>query len=449
MEINDEYIVHIERMSNLGLGIARVDGIVLFVEGACPGDKALVKVIKTNKNYATARIVKLETPSSHRVQPFCALQKLCGACQLQFINYEYQLKIKKEIVQDAMHKLANLDIDIPDVIRSPKQQQYRHKIQYPISSTKVSKRILAGYYKPKSHEIVNIKHCPIQPEICDEIIDFIRLNADKYKVSGFDETLHKGDLRHVVLRVSEATGKILVTLVVNAGYSGAKLENFAKAVFEHFPQVSGACLNFNPKKTNVIMSNETICVCGEPFIEEQLLGKTFKIGANTFFQVNPSSAENIFRYVRNHIRDNLPNAQVLDAYAGVSAFGICVADVCEKVVCVEENTASTDLAKTIAQLNNISNIEINNMDAGKFFASEKRKFDAIILDPPRKGCTRQSLDAALKLCKKQIIYVSCNPATLARDLKYLCEKGCKVKSVQPFDMFCHTFHVENVAIVEI
>jgi len=449
MQINEELVANIEKMSNLGFGIAKVDGFVVFVENSCPQDVLKIKITKLNKNYANAKITEIITPSPHRVQPFCPMQKICGACQLQFIDYDYQLELKRQIVQDAMRTIAHLDIQIPLPIPSPQIKGYRHKIQYPIAQTKVSKRILAGYYKPQSHEIVNIKYCPIQPQICDDIIDFIRNHAFDYGISGFNEKKHSGDLRHVVLRTSAATGKNLVVLVVNATKTFDRLNDFAKAIYTEFENVSGVCINFNSKKTNVIMGNKSECICGEAFIEEKILGKTFKIGADTFFQVNPKSAENIFRYVKNYIKDNFENPIVLDAYAGVTSFGICVSDVCKSVVSVEENKSSTDLAKKIITENGIKNIEVHNMDAGKFFASEKRKFDAVILDPPRKGCTNQSLDEAVRLCKGKIIYVSCNPATLARDLKYLCEKGCKVESLQPFDMFCHTFHIENVAIIEV
>ena len=449
MNINDELQVNIEKLSNLGFGIAKVDGFVIFVENACPEDTVKIRLTKITKNYANAKIVEIISPSPYRVEPFCPMQKVCGACQLQFIDYEYQIKLKQGIVQDAMRTIAQLDIDVPSPIPSPQTKEYRHKIQYPISETKVSKRLLAGYYKPQSHEIVNIKYCPIQPKICDEIIDYIRNHAFDYGISGFNEKKHTGDLRHVVIRTSVATGKNLVVLVVNATKSFDRLKDFAQSIYEAFEEVSGVCVNFNSKKTNVIMGQVSECICGRDFIKERILEKTFRIGANTFFQVNPKSAENIFRYVRDYIQGTFTEPLVLDAYAGVTSFGICVSDVCKKVVSVEENKNSTDLAREIITANGIDNIEVHNMDAGKFFAKEKRKFDAVILDPPRKGCTSQSLDDAVRLCKGKIIYVSCNPATLARDLKYLTAKGCKVESVQPFDMFCHTYHIENVAIVDV
>lgn len=451
MKANDELNVTIEKLSNLGFGIAKHEGLVIFVENACPGDELKIKLTKITKNYANAQIVEVLKESKHRVEPFCALQKVCGGCQLQFIDYDYQLELKKQIVEDAIKTIAGLDIEIKDAIASPNIKNYRHKIQYPISQTKVSRRILAGYYKPKTHEIVNIKHCPIQPGICDNIIEFVRDTAFDYGITGYNEKKHLGDLRHVVLRVSAATGKILVTLVVNSTKTFDRLKDFAQSIYDNFKEVSGVCVNFNSKKTNVILGENTELIAGKDFIKERILDKTFRIGPKTFFQINPKSAENIFLFVKDYIKNNFSEPTILDAYAGVTSFGITVSDVCKKVVSVEENKEAVDLAAETIELNEIKNVELHNMDVQKFFEKEiktkKRKFDVIILDPPRKGCSEQSLDYSLQLCKGKIIYVSCNPATLARDLKYLVSKGAKVEFIQPFDMFCHTYHIENVAIV--
>ena len=449
MKINDEYIVEVEKITNLGAGIAKVDGFVVFMSDACPLDKVKIKITKVNKNYANAKIIQIIEESPYRIKPFCPLQKVCGACQLQFIDYDYQLKVKKQIVEETIKNIGNLDIVIQEVVPSPEIKNYRHKIQYPVSETKNSKRILAGYYKPGTHEIVNIKYCPIQPEICDRIINFIRAKAFDFGISGFNEKHHSGDLRHVVIRSSKATGKNLVVLVVNATKSFERLKDFAKCIYEEFKEISGVCVNFNSKKTNVILGNKSECLCGKNFVEEKILDKTFKIGPNTFFQINPKSAENIFKYVKEHLVQTFDKPTVLDAYAVISSFGICVSYVCKIVVTVEENKESTELARETALDNRVKNIEIHNQDAAKFFKNETRQFDAIILDPPRKGCSKESLDNAVRLSKSEIIYVSCNPATLARDLKYLTEKGCTVESIQPFDMFCHTYHVENVAIIKV
>ena len=450
MQENEVLTFKIQGFSNLGYGIAKDDGFVVFVEGACPEDEVKAKITKVTKNYATAKAIEVIKPSPYRVKPFCAMHNACGACQLQFVDYDYQLVLKKQIVEDAIRNIGGLDIEINEPIPSPDTLAYRHKIQYPVSHTKVSKRILAGYYKPLTHEIVNIKHCPIQPQICDEIVEFIRNRAFDFGISGYDEKKHCGDLRHIVIRSSVATGKNLVVLVVNATKTFDRLNDFANAIYKEFKEVSGVCINFNSKKTNVILGEKSVCVVGKDFIKERIIDKTFRIGANTFFQVNPKSAENIFKYVKDYIKSNFEEPLLLDAYAGITAFGICVSDVCKKVVSVEENKQSCELARLTLEANEVKNVEIHNMDAAKFFAKEKRKFDVIILDPPRKGCSKESLDEAVKLCKGKIIYVSCNPATLARDLKYLVsEKNAKVESIQPFDMFCHTYHIENVAIISV
>ena len=245
MKVNDEYTVKIEKITNLGLGLARIDGFVVFVENTCPEDEVKIKITKVNKNFANGKVLEIITPSKHRVKPFCPMQKVCGACQLQFIDYDYQLELKRQIVADTMKNIGNIDIEIPKPIPSPQIKNYRHKIQYPISETKNSKRILAGYYKPATPEIVNIKYCPIQPEICDRIIEFIREKAFDFGISGYNEKKHSGDLRHVVIRSSLATGKNLVVLVVNATKSFDRLNDFAKCIFDEFYEVAGVCVNFN------------------------------------------------------------------------------------------------------------------------------------------------------------------------------------------------------------
>lgn len=447
MQINDDIIVKIEKLSNLGTGIARVDGFVVFVEAACPEDELKVRVTKLSKNYANAEIVEIISPSPYRCAPFCSMQKVCGACQLQHIDYDYQLQLKSEIVADSLRSIGGIEIEVPKTIPSPNSKIYRHKIQYPVSQTKVSKRILAGYYMPQSHEIVNIKHCPIQPEICDKIVDFIRTNASEFGISGYSEKKHSGDLKHIVLRISAENGDVLVTLVVNVTKSFKKIVDFSNSIFKTFDKVRGVCLNYNSKQTNVILSDKTECVCGQDYIEDKLIDKTFPIASTTFFQINPKSAENIFAYVKDEVR-KYEAPTVLDAYAGIATFGIVVSDVAKEVVSVEANSESIKKAERVLELNKISNVELHAKDTTKYLQSIKRKFDITILDPPRKGCTKESLDEALAHTKKKFIYVSCNPATLARDLKYLCEKGCTLKSVQPFDMFCHTYHVETVAILE-
>ena len=380
------------------------------------------------------------------------MQKICGACQLQFIDYEAQLKYKKEIVQDTMKSIYGDEVDVRDVIPSPIIKEYRHKIQYPIGQTKESKRILAGYYKAGTHELVNIKHCPIQPNYCDEIIDFIRIKAQELGVTGYNEELHKGELRHVVIRSSYLNKQNLVILVVNSEKKLKKIAKLAKLIFEELNNIAGVGINFNTQKTNLIMGDNTQILFGNSFIEESLCDKTFKVGAKTFFQVNPLSADNIFKYIKRYVEENYTKPTILDAYAGITAFGIALSDVASKIVSIEEVKESVEFAKQVAEKNNINNIEFHQGDAGSFLSKEsilERQFHITILDPPRKGCSTNSLDNTLKLTANKIIYVSCNPATLARDLKYLKSHGAEVEYIQPFDMFPHTYHIENVAIIDL
>ena len=451
-DIPQELTVKIEKLSNLGFGIAKVDGYVIFVENSCPEDVLKIKITKKNKNFAHAGIIKILEPSPFRVEPFCKMQKVCGACQIQFIDYNAQLKYKKEIVEDTMYSIFGEKIEVKDVIKSPQNREYRHKIQYPISETKDSKRILAGYYQAGSHELVNIKHCPIQPEYCDRIIEYIRENAPLCKVSGYYEKSNKGELRHVVIRTSVYNSKNLVILVVNSDKLTENTKQLAEKIYNNLENISGVGVNFNNKKTNLIFGKKTQILFGNDFIEEKLCDKIFKIGAKTFFQVNPKSAENIFNYVKNYIKSNYNSPSVLDAYAGISAFGICLSNSASKVTTVEEVKDSVDLADRIIKENNITNVETKCMDTELFFKeciNSGKSFDITVLDPPRKGCTKECLDYTLKLTQKAVIYVSCNPATLARDLKYLKENGAKIGYIQPFDMFPHTYHIENVVIINL
>jgi len=443
-----ELIVDIEKLTSDGKGLAHYDDKVIFVDKTCPGDKCKIKITKENKSYSIAELVEITEKSPYRIKPFCPMYNACGACSLQHIDYDYQLIQKKIIVEDAMRGIVDPSI-IKDVVPSPQIKEFRHKIQYPIRQTNVSKRILAGYFKPKSHDIVNIKYCPIQPAICDEIIEFIRENAPMYKIEGYDEKKNKGLLRHVVIRASAKNGANLVVLVINSDKVPERIKDFAQLLYDKFDKITGVTANLNNQKTNLIMTDKTILLMGKDYVEEELCGINFKIGSNTFFQVNPKSAENIFTYVKDYVK-TYPNPTVLDAYAGISAFGLVLANVSKTITTVEENRASVEKAKEVKRLNKFNNIELYCDDSEKFFEetiNNPETFDITILDPPRKGCTEKTLKYAFKLTKSAIIYVSCNPSTLARDLKYLIEQGAKIESVQPFDMFCHTPHIENVAII--
>lgn len=434
-----------------GAALAKLEGYPIFIEGACPGDKLKIKITKANKNFAAAVIEEIIEPSSHRVKPFCPMHNVCGGCGWQHIDYDFQLEQKKNIVEENVKKITGEDIEVKPVIASPETRAFRSKVQYPVAQTKVSKRLLAGYYKKGSHELVNIKFCPIQPKIIDKITEFIRQNAQELGISGYNEKLHKGDLKHIVYRYSRSENNLIVIFVVNDSQLRDKFKKLSKKLTDEFAHIKGCLINYNPQKTNLIMSNDTRKITGENFITEKIGDKIFKISANSFFQVNIGSAENIFNIVKDIIKNNYKDCRILDAYSGVSSFGIWLSDAAKEVVSVEEAPSATKDAAENVKLNNVTNLTALNGDAKKIFEeliARGQKFDVTVLDPPRKGCERESLDYAVKLSERAIIYVSCNPSTLARDLKYLHENGFKTKYIQPVDMFCHSYHIESVAWLE-
>ena len=443
------FTVKIQKLLYGGKSLAKIDGFPVFVEGGCPEDIAEIKIVKRNKSYAIGQIVDLKTPSLYRVKPFCPMHNVCGSCGLQNISYEEQLRQKRLIVKETISKIYGENIDVLPVKFPKNNKNYRHKVQYPISQTKVSKRIIAGYYKKNSHEAINIKYCPVQPEILDELTEFIRTAATEFNITGYDEKCHSGLLRHVVYRISRFSGKILVTLVINSDKIDKNLNKFSSKLMS-FENVTGVVANFNTAKTNVITGKRSVCVCGDDFIIEKIGDVQYKVSSGSFFQVNPESAEIIFNTAKEMIKANVENSSILDAYSGVSAFGLQMKDFAKEIICVEESKSSTDDAKFNVQLNNAENVTVINDDASRTFekfVNDGKKFDVVLLDPPRKGCSYESLDYAAKLSSKLIVYVSCNPSTLAKDMRYLSDKGFEPKYVQPADMFCHTPHIESVALL--
>lgn len=441
----------VQKLVYEGDGLVKVDGYPIFVEGACPEDRLKIRITKANKNFANAVIEEIIEPSPHRVKPFCPLHNVCGGCGWQHIDYDFQLEQKRNIVAETVKKITGEDIEIKPVLPSAETRAFRSKIQYPVSQTKVSKRLLAGYYKKGSHELVNIKYCPIQPKIIDKITEFIRTNAQELGITGYNEKFHKGELRHIVYRMSRSENECIVIFVVNDTKLNDKFKKLSKKIMEEFAHVKGCLINYNTLKGNLIMTCDTRKIQGENYIIEKMDGKTFKISANSFFQVNIGSAKNIFNTVKDIVAANYPDSRILDAYSGVSSFGIWLSDIAKEVVSVEEAPSATKDAADNVELNKVKNLTALNGDAKKIFeqlCENGEKFDITVLDPPRKGCEKESLDFALKLSEKAIIYVSCNPSTLARDLKYLHENGFKTKYIQPVDMFCHSYHIESVAWLE-
>lgn len=451
MQKGDKLELFVEKLVFEGAGLARCGETVVFVDGAAPQEKVLAEIISVNKNFAKARLVAVLEPSLYRIKPFCALASVCGGCCWQHVEYKEQLRQKKQIVCETLRKISGQDYDVRDVIPSLEIKAFRHKIQYPVSQTKVSKRILAGYYKKNSHELVNIKHCPIQPKIIDEITEFIRIEALKCGVSAYNEKRHKGLLRHIVFRHSASDGSVLVNFVVNDKKVCTSLKHLANNVFERFSEVIGCCVNFNTQKTNTILGGKSETIVGRGFYREVLGDKTYQISAESFFQVNPDAALNILSTVKSMIMNEITEPQILDAYSGVGSFGVFLGDIAKSVTCVEDfPTATVDAIENV-ELNGYKNFEVLTGDAKvqlDKLLSARKTFDVVIVDPPRKGLAPEAVKTSAQLSKSLIIYVSCNPSTLARDLKLFKEEGFVAQYIQPVDMFCHTYHIENIALLK-
>lgn len=450
MRLNEEYTLKVEKLINEGSGLARIDNFPIFIDDAVPNDILKVKITSIKKNFANAKIMEIVSPSPYRIKPLCPLFKVCGSCNWLNIEYKEQLRQKAVIVSETIKNITGKKFNINPTIPSPKTIHYRCKIQYPVMQKK-SGRIIAGYYIKSSHNLVNIKYCPMHSPIISKILEFIKEKAQELKISGYNEKNHSGCLRHVIFRQSAFDEKLLIILVINRKYIDKKITELAENLMFKYPEISGVCANFNTIKSNVILAQETKSVLGNDFYVEKLSDITFKISANSFFQVNPYSAEIIFNTVKGIISSRLIKPSVLDAYSGVSSFGIWLSSVAKEVVSVEEITSATDDAFENAKINNIKNIEIINGDASKIFdkfIKTNKKFDVVLIDPPRKGSSVYALKNILSLADKYIIYVSCNPATLARDLSFLIENNFVPELIQPVDMFPNTAHIETVVLIK-
>lgn len=449
--MNNEFIVKIEKMVNEGSALGRIGDLPVFIDGAAVGETVKVELTKVNKSYLVGKILEIIEPSEYRVKPICSLHNVCGSCNWQYLDYSEQLKQKENIVAETLSRFASYNGKIEDIIASPQIKEYRCKVQMPVAQTKVSKRMLTGYYKKNSHELINIKYCPMQPDIINKINEFIKEEAPNFNISGYNEKTHSGLLKHIVFRISSDLSQVLVVFVVNSDFVDKNIKKLSEVLFDNFAEITGVCANLNSKRTNVILGKETIKIVGNSFYIENLGDYKYQVSANSFFQVNPPCAKEIFNKVKELISSRIELPTILDAYSGVSSFGIWLSNIASKVVCVEEVESASNDAKENIKLNNIKNLEIINGDAALEFEkliNEGVRFDVSVTDPPRKGCSIESINNLVELTNKYIVYVSCNIATLARDMKILNEKGFKTVFVQPADLFPNTYHVETIALFE-
>ena len=469
---NQKLISRIESIAAGGQGVCKHEGLPIFVDRGVPGDLAELELYDVRKDFAHAKILRVVEPSEMRRESPCKLFKVCGGCQWQHIKYDGQLELKTDIVRQVIQRIAGLD---PSVVRPAMAAEnslyYRNKVQFPVSQPLNSSRILAGYFKEGSHELVNIKHCPVQPAMLDEMLERAKDAAELANLTAYDEKTHIGLIRHFFFRHSAFFDNALLTVVLNARVDQmpqlqGRLKVFAREMERD--ELVGICVNFNPIRGNRILGDKTVCLSGQDFIVEKLQsthanapdllksGLEFKLSPASFFQVNSAQAVALMDLVLDAVLLQSANLEggkvplIVDAYAGVATIAQWVAPLAQKVIAIEEIHAAVEDAKEILLLNKLDNVEMLEGSVELIFPqmlAEGAKPDIVILDPPRKGVDKSALEAVSAMSPEMIVYVSCNPATLARDLKILADLNYTTQSVQPVDLFPQTYHVESVSIL--
>lgn len=449
VEKNKEYIFDIISQGYEGEGIAKIDNkYPIFIEGALKGEKVKVRIVKVNKNFAYGKLIEVLEASEERVNPACSIYKRCGGCKLQHASYKAQLDFKWDRVKDCVSKIGKLDSSIvkyPLGMEEP--WRYRNKVQLPIGL--INGEVKIGFFAPRSHDIIDMESCLIQDEIGDKVVKLTRewiekFNIRPYNVDGqYDEN---GIVRHIMIRRGFTTNEVMVVLVTN----GEKLphkEEFVDLMVKNIPGIKSVIQNINSKKTNVILGLESKTLWGEDTISDYIGDFRFNISPLSFFQVNPTQTEVLYGKALEYA-ELTGNEEVFDAYCGTGTITLFLSQKAKKVYGVEIIPQAIDNAWINAKENKVENVE--------FFVGESEvvipdlinkgvKADVVVVDPPRKGCDKKLLDAITNIDAKKIVYVSCDPSTLGRDLAILEENGYKTLEVQPVDMFPNTAHIENVA----
>ena len=442
------YIVDIVDIGQGGVGIGKFEGFTVFVDGGLVKDKIKVKITKSKKNYAVGDIVEIIEPSPYRVERKCSKElKDCGGCQIQELDYKEQLNVKTNEVRQVISRIGKLDdVVIHDAIGMNEPFRYRNKAQFPIQ--KVNGAPVIGFYKKKSHDIIPMDQCIIQHDVNDKIIKIIKTYIQAYKVSVYDEKTHTGVLRHLVTKVGFTTKEVMVVLVAN-GRKLPYLNELASVLKENIPGFKTLVVNVNREKTNVILGKENKIIYGDGKINDYIGNLVFEISPLSFFQVNPVQTEVLYNKALEYA--NLgENDTVFDIYCGIGTISLFLAQKAKKVYGIEIVEDAIKDAKRNAEINKLDNVEFYVGKAEevvpKMYKQGKRA-NVVVVDPPRKGCDEKVLDTIVSMEPDRVVYVSCNPSTLARDLNYLNERGYKCKEVQPVDMFPHSVHIENVALI--
>lgn len=442
MKKNEKVIVKIEDYTDEGFGVARHNGYVLFVAGTVAGEEAEVLVVKAGKSFGYGKLIRLLKESPCRVAPACALSARCGGCSFWHLSYEEEARLKARKVENHLKRIGGLEVEVSPILSAKEQTAYRNKAQFPIRQVKGEPQ--GGFYAAGSHGVVSGAPCLIQPPLFNALLDHTLAFMKQEGISAYEEVGYTGMVRHLYLRQGRGTGEVMVCLVIN-GSDFSKKQQYAKSITAAFPQVKTVVMNYNDRNTNVVLGKRMETVLGNGYIEDLLLGKRYRIAPHSFYQVNRDQTEVLYRKVAE-LADLSGEERLLDLYCGIGTTGLSMAEKVKELVGVEIVPAAVENAKENARINGVTNASFfcsDAKDTAARLAAEGSHFDCIIVDPPRKGCDGQTLEAILQMAPQKLIYVSCNSATLARDLKVLTE-DYEIKNVTPVDLFPRTSHVESV-----
>ena len=439
--MNEIYQVNIVSLNSNAQGVGRLEDFTVFVEGALPDEIVKIKIVEVKKNYAVGDLLEIIKSSAERIEPRCPIYSECGGCQLQHLSYNAQLKWKRRQVVDALKRIGKIDVTVKDTIGMSDPWRYRNKMQFPVGRTK--SKIQIGCFAKSSHKVIDTDSCLIQRPQNDEILQAVRKVVDKFKVSVYDEDRHRGVLRHVMGRVGlNETMLVLVTAT-------EKLPNektIIRALRNELPNITSIQQNIQMQHNNVILGRETKILYGKRTIKDKIGKLEFNISARSFFQVNTVQAEKLYQTALN-FADLKGYEVVIDAFCGTGTITLFLAKHAKFAYGIEIVSSAIADAKLNARLNNVRNAQFITGDATAILPKLGVKPDVMVLDPPRAGCDEKFLLTIAKLKPSKVVYVSCNPATLARDLNILESNGFKTQIVQPVDMFPFTSHVEAVALV--
>lgn len=448
MKKNDIVKIKITSATAEGSGVGKTeDNIVVFVPMTAIGDEIEARILKVKKTYAFGKIEKIITPSAARISPDCPNFSKCGGCVWRHISYDEELKIKSQKVRDAVERIGGISTEFRPIIGSDRVNRYRNKAQFPVGKDKEGGAVI-GFYAFHSHRIIDCDDCALQPEIFKTVMDVTRDFIERTNTDIYDESTGKGRLRHLYIRLGEVTNELMVCYVVNG--NGLKQEDMlVKMLRESLPNLKTVVFNSNREKTNVILGNKNRVAYGKGYITDVLCRLKFKISPFSFWQVNRAQAEKLYSKAKEYAK--LSGDEVLlDLYCGTGTIGLTMAQDCKQLVGVEIVEDAVNDAKANAEANEINNARFICADAptaAEQLRKEGTAPDVVILDPPRKGCGEELVKTIRKMNPKRVVYVSCDPATLARDLKYFSENGYITHEVTPCDMFPRTAHCESVALL--